>query len=442
VTVFFEEEGGNSNSNVASLPLAFRLMPETLEEFVGQEHILGPDRLLRRAILSDRISSLIFFGPPGTGKTALSKIIARRTSAHFVELNAVNVGVSELKEEMKAALYRRKTTGKRTIIFLDEIHHFNRLQQDILLPYVESGDIILIGITTENPYFYINHALLSRSLIFEFYKLKDRDLETIAYRALTDKEKGYGSLKIQMYEDALQYLIKYSDGDARRLLNGIEIGVLTTPPDKDGVIHFTLQVAEECIQKKSILYDRSGDEHYDTISAFIKSVRGSDPDAALYWLCKMLYAGEDPRYILRRLLILASEDIGNADPMALMLAASALSAIELVGMPEGELILAQVTIYLACAPKSNTSYLALKEARESVEKERTLEVPNHLKDGHLDSVGRGHGEGYKYPHDYEGHFVVQNYLPVDKIFYHPAEIGYEKEIKRRLEEWRKRKKAG
>jgi putative ATPase len=435
--MLFEEE---NKKMIDSVPLAFRLVPETLEEFVGQEHILGPDKLLRRAILSDRISSLIFFGPPGSGKTALAKIIAKRTTAHFVELNAVNIGVGELKEAISVALYRKKAEGKRTIILLDEIHHFNRLQQDILLPYVESGDIILIGITTENPYFYINHALLSRSLVFEFYKLKDKDLEVIAYRALTDKDRGFGNLKIEMHKDALQHLIKYSDGDARRLLNSIEIGVLTTPPEKDGVIHFTLQVAEESIQKKTVLYDRSGDEHYDTISAFIKSVRGSDPDAAIYWLCKMLYAGEDPRYILRRLLILASEDIGNADPMALALAASALSAVELVGMPEGKLILAQVTLYLACAPKSNASYLALKEAWDSIEKERTLEVPNHLKDSHLDSAKRGHGKGYKYPHDYSEHFVIQDYLPVDKIFYRPAEIGYEKEIKVRLEEWRKRKK--
>ncbi|GEM_PF-24923 len=415
-------------------PLALRMSPRTLDEFIGQEHILGKGKLLRRAIEADRISSLILFGPPGSGKSALAKIIASRTQAYFVELNAVSIGVETIRQEVTRALERKQISNKKTILLIDEIHHFNKLQQDALLPDVEKGNVILIGITTENPYFYVNQGIISRSLVFEFYPLKENDLEIIIKNALQDKEHGLGNLKIEMFPEALNHLIKTAEGDARRALNALEIGALTTSPNNQEVINFDLTIAEESIQKKAVLYDKHGDEHYDTISAYIKSLRGSDPDAALYWLAKMLYAGEDPRFIARRLIIAASEDVGNADPQALSIATSALQAIEFVGMPEAKIPLAQATVYIACAPKSNASYLAIEKAWEEVEKKKVVPVPNYLKDAHLNGEGRrGHGVGYKYPHDYPGHFVQQKYLPEEKKFYSPTDIGYEKEIKKRLE---------
>ncbi len=426
----FSEE---KKKEVEMQPLALRMAPRNLDEFVGQEHILGEGKLLRRAIESDRISSLILFGPPGTGKSALAKIIANRTQAHFVELNAVNIGVETLRQEIVFAQQRRQTSNKKTILLIDEIHHFNKLQQDALLPDVEKGNLTLIGITTENPYFYVNQGIISRSLVFEFYPLEEKDLEKIVKNALMDKERGFGKMKIEMSNEALEHLIKMSGGDARRVLNALEIGVLTTPADENGKINFDLKVAEESIQKKAILYDRQGDKHYDTISAYIKSLRGSDPDAALYWLAKMLYAGEDPRFIARRLIIAASEDIGNADPQALTIATATLQAVEFIGMPEAKIPLAQATIYLACAPKSNASYLAIEKAWEEIETKKTMPVPTHLKDAHLNGKNRrGHGVGYKYPHNYPGHYVEQTYLPEKKIFYQPTKAGFEKEISQRM----------
>ena len=422
-------------------PLALRVAPDSLDKFVGQEHILGNGKLLRRAIESDRLGSVIFYGPPGTGKSALAKIISKHTNSYFVESNAITIGVQDLRKIIRSAYQRKEINNKKTILLLDEIHHFNRIQQDVLLPDVEKGIIILIGITTENPYFYINSALLSRSLVFEFKPLKENEIKTIIDNALKDKNSGLGNYKIKITEDALNHIVKYSEGDARKSLNALEIGVLTTKPEKDGTIIFDINVAEESIQKKAILYDKTGDQHYDHISAFIKSVRGSDPDSALYWLAKMLSAGEDPRFIARRLVILASEDVGNADPQALSIAVACLHAVEFVGMPEAKIPLAQATIYISCAPKSNSSYLAICSAEEEIEKGPKREVPDQLKDAHLDSEKFGHGKGYKYPHNFKGHFVEQEYMPDRKIFYIPTEQGYEIEIKKRLEAWRNRKKS-
>ncbi len=427
---FFSEE---KKKTVEVQPLALRMAPLTLDEFIGQEHILGEGKLLRRAIESDRISSLILFGPPGSGKRALAKVIAKRTSAYFVELNAVNIGVDTLRQEIISAQQRRQVSQKKTILLVDEIHHFNKLQQDALLPDVEKGNITLIGITTENPYFYVNPGIISRSLVFEFCPLQEKDLEKIIKHTLTDQERGLGKMKFKMSEEAIKHLIQMAEGDARRVLNALEIGFLTTKPDKNGTTNFDLTVAEESIQKKAILYDRAGDEHYDTISAYIKSLRGSNPNAALYWLAKMLYAGEDPRFIARRLIIAASEDVGNADPQALTIATATLQAVEFVGMPEAKIPLAQATIYIACAPKSNASYLAIDRAWEEVEQKKTLPVPTHLKDAHLNGKDKlGHGVGYKYPHDYSGHYVEQEYLPEKMVFYEPTEMGFEKEIKQRM----------
>lgn len=427
---FFSEE---KKKTVEVQPLALRMAPRTLDEFVGQEHILGEGKLLRRAIESDRTSSLILFGPPGSGKSALAKVIAKRTSAYFVELNAVNIGVDTLRQEIISAQQRRQVSNKKTILLVDEIHHFNKLQQDALLPDVEKGNITLIGITTENPYFYVNPGIISRSLVFEFCPLQEKDLEKIIKHTLTDQERGLGKMKFKMSKEAIKHLIQMAGGDARRVLNALEIGFLTTKPDKNGTINFDLTVAEESIQKKAILYDRAGDEHYDTISAYIKSLRGSNPNAALYWLAKMLYAGEDPRFIARRLIIAASEDVGNADPQALTIATATLQAVEFVGMPEAKIPLAQATIYIACAPKSNASYLAIDRAWKEVEQKKTLPVPTHLKDAHLNGKDRlGHGVGYKYPHDYSGHYVEQEYLPEKMVFYEPTEMGFEKEIKQRM----------
>lgn len=399
-------------------PLAYRMCPRTLDEYAGQEHILGKGKLLRRAVEADRITSLILYGPPGTGKTALARVIADGTKAHFEWLNAATAGLDDLRKIINTAR-TRKSRGVRTILFLDEIHRFNKLQQDALLPDVEEGNITLIAATVENPFFYVNSALLSRSQIFELKPLSDDDILTILQNALKDKERGLGNLNIKIDEDALKHIAKTSDGDARKALSSLEIAAITTSPDKDSIIHITLLTAEESIQKKVVVYDKKGDQHYDTISAFIKSMRGSDPDAAIYYLAKMLYAGEDPRFIVRRIVICASEDVGEADPMALVLATSALKAVEFVGMPEARIPLAQATIYVAKAPKSNACYRAIEAAMEDIGREQTMEVPDHLKDANYPSAKKlGHGEGYKYPHDYGG-YVEQEYLPKKKKYYNP-----------------------
>lgn len=399
-------------------PLAYRMCPRTLDEYAGQEHILGKGKLLRRAVEADRITSLILYGPPGIGKTALARVIADGTKAHFEWLNAATAGLDDLRKIINTAR-TRKSRGVRTILFLDEIHRFNKLQQDALLPDVEEGNITLIAATVENPFFYVNSALLSRSQIFELKPLSDDDILTILQNALKDKERGLGNLNIKIDEDALKHIAKTSDGDARKALSSLEIAAITTSPDKDSIIHITLLTAEESIQKKVVVYDKKGDQHYDTISAFIKSMRGSDPDAAIYYLAKMLYAGEDPRFIVRRIVICASEDVGEADPMALVLATSALKAVEFVGMPEARIPLAQATIYVAKAPKSNACYRAIEAAMEDIGREQTMEVPDHLKDANYPGAKKlGHGEGYKYPHDYGG-YVEQEYLPKKKKYYNP-----------------------
>ncbi|GAQ95228.1 putative ATPase [Thermodesulfovibrio aggregans] len=399
-------------------PLAYRMMPRNLEEYVGQSHILSEGKLLRRAIDSDRITSLILYGPPGTGKTALARIIANKTKAHFQWLNATTLNIEEIRKQLYSAK-QRLSKGVKTILFIDEIHRLNRVSQDALLPDIEEGNIILIGATTENPFFYLNSALLSRSHVFELKPLSEEEIITILKRALNDRERGFGDLKIEITSEALLHLAKSSDGDARKALSALEIAVLTTEMDKDGVIRIDVKVAEESIQKKHIVYDRAGDEHYDTASAFIKSMRGSDPDATVYWLAKMIYAGEDPRFIARRIVIAASEDVGNADPMALVVATNAAQAVEFIGMPEARIILAQAAIYVANAPKSNACYRAIEEALKDIEKERTFQVPEHLKDAHYKGAKRlGHGKGYKYPHDYGG-YVEQDYLPLKKKYYKP-----------------------
>jgi len=399
-------------------PLAYRICPRTMDEYVGQEHILGRGKLLRRAIEADRIASLILFGPPGSGKTALARVIAEKTKAHFEWLNAATAGLDDLRKVIHAARMR-KAKGIRTILFLDEIHRFNKLQQDALLPDVEEGNVILIAATVENPFFYVNSALLSRSQVFELKPLSEGEILKVLNNALLDKDRGLGNLKVVIDEDALKHIAKMSDGDARRALSALEIAVLTTPPDERGSINITIQIAEESIQKKVIVYDRRGDQHYDTVSAFIKSMRGSDPDAAIYYLAKMLYAGEDPRFIARRIVICASEDVGNADPLALVIATSALRAVEFIGMPEARIPLAQAAIYVANAPKSNACYRAIEAALEDIKNEQTMEVPEHLKDSHYPGAKKlGHGKGYKYPHDYGG-YVEQEYLTKKKEYYRP-----------------------
>lgn len=411
------EESSESRENLQS-PLAYRICPDKLEEYIGQEHIMGEGRLLRRAIEADRISSLILYGPPGTGKTALARIIASRTKARFEWLNAATATLDDLRKVIKTSK-TLKSRGIKTILFLDEIHRFNKLQQDALLPDVEEGNIILIAATVENPFFYVNSALISRSQVFELKPLSEEDILKILHNALQNKERGLGSLKISADETALRHIAKMSDGDARRALSAIEIAVLTTPADNSGVIKIDLSTAEESIQKKSIVYDKKGDQHYDTISAFIKSMRGSDPDASIYYLAKMLYAGEDPRFIARRIVICASEDVGNADPMALVIAVSALKAVEFVGMPEARIPLAQAVTYIAKAPKSNASYIAIEKAMDDIKKEQTMEVPEHLKDSHYSGAEKlGHGKGYKYPHDYGG-YVEQDYLIKKKKYFNP-----------------------
>lgn len=420
-------------------PLASRLRPVTLEEVVGQQHIIGKDKLLYRAIKADKLSSVIFYGPPGTGKTTLAKVIAHTTSAEFTQINATSAGKKDMEEVVKKAQELQGMYQKKTILFIDEIHRFNKGQQDYLLPFVEDGTIILIGATTENPYFEVNSALISRSVIFELYPLEPEDIKTLIRRAVYDEEKGMGSYQAVIEEDALDFLADVCGGDARSALNAVELGILTTERSEDGKIHLTLQVAGECIQKRVVRYDKTGDNHYDTISAFIKSMRGSDPDAAVYYLAKMLYAGEDIRFIARRIMICASEDVGNADPMALTVAVSAAQAVERIGMPEAQIILSQAVTYVATAPKSNSATNAIFSAMESVKTQKTT-VPAHLRDAHYQGAGKlGRGIGYKYAHDYPGHYVEQQYLP-DEItgakFYEPGENGYEKEIRKWMNEIR------
>ena len=417
-------------------PLAARMRPRDLGEFVGQSHILGPGQLLRRAIEADRIQSLIFYGPPGTGKTSLAQIIARQTRSKFERLSGVESNVADMRRVLSAAGNRLENTGQSTILFVDEIHRFNKAQQDVLLPDVEGGVVRLIGATTHNPFFFVNSPLVSRSQIFELRPLGEEDLYGLLQRSLADKERGLGFMNIQAEEPALRHLAKLSDGDARKALNALEIAAVTTAPAPDGVIHLDLAVAEQSIQKKAVVYDDE-DAHYDTISAFIKSMRGSDPDAVLYWLAKMIHAGEDPRFIARRILIHAAEDVGLADPMALVLASAAFQAAEFVGWPEARIPLAEAAIYIATAPKSNSTVMAIGAAMKDVESGRTLPVPEHLRDASYRGAKRlGHGEGYQYPHDHPEHFVAQDYLGADKRYYEPTEQGVEKKIKERLEKWR------
>ena len=422
-------------------PLASRLRPTTLEEVVGQQHIIGKDKLLYRAIKADKLSSIIFYGPPGTGKTTLAKVIANTTSADFQQINATIAGKKDMEQIVAQAKNNLGMYHKKTILFVDEIHRFNKGQQDYLLPFVEDGTLILIGATTENPYFEVNGALISRSSVFELHPLSMEDVKTILKRAVYDVEKGMGSYHAEIDEDALEFLADIAGGDARNALNAIELGILTTQRSEDGKIHITLEVAQECIQKRVVRYDKTGDNHYDTISAFIKSMRGSDPDAAVYYLAKMLYAGEDIKFIARRMMICASEDVGNADPNALTVAVSAAQAVECVGMPEAQIILSHAATYIASAPKSNAACNAIFSAMESVKNVKTT-VPVHLQDAHYKgSANLGHGIGYKYAHDYPEHYVKQQYLPDeirDAVFYEPTEIGHEKNIKERLDRLRNR----
>ena len=418
-----------SQNMESEAPLASRLRPTTLDEVVGQQHIVGKDKLLYRAIKADKLSSIIFYGPPGTGKTTLAKVIAHTTSAEFMQINATSAGKKDMEEVITAAKNNQGMYGKKTILFIDEIHRFNKGQQDYLLPYVEDGTIILIGATTENPYFEVNGALLSRSVIFELKKLSKEDIRTLLLRAISDKEKGMGAYNAAIDDDALEFLADVSNGDARAALTALELGVLTTDRSEDGIIHITIDVASECIQKRVISYDKSGDNHYDTVSAFIKSMRGSDPDAAVYYLARMLYAGEDVKFIARRIMILASEDIG----MALTVAVSAAQAVERIGMPEAQIILAQAVTYMASAPKSNSAVNAISRAMNVVGRTKTPPVPTHLQDAHYKSAEKlGHGLGYKYAHNYKNHYVKQQYLPdglTDEVFYEPSENGYEATIR-------------
>lgn len=420
-----------------SAPLAARMRPRELAEFAGQSHILAPGQLLRRAIEADRIQSLIFYGPPGTGKTSLAQIIARQTKSKFVRLSGVESNVGDLRRELASATNRLANAGQFTILFIDEIHRFNKAQQDVLLPDVESGVVRLIGATTHNPFFFVNSPLVSRSQVFELQPLSENELYNLLCRALADPDRGLGYLKIKADEAALRHLARVSDGDARKGLNSLEIAALTTPPSPDGLIRIDMASAEQSIQRKAVVYDADGDAHYDTISAFIKSMRGSDPDAALYWLAKMIHAGEDPRFIGRRIVICAAEDVGLADPMALILAQAALQASEFVGWPEARIPLAEATVYIATANKSNSAYMAIDAALEDVRSGRTIPVPMHLRDASYKGAERlGHGKGYQYAHDHEGHYVVQDYLGVNRRFYEPTDQGVEKKIKERVERWR------
>jgi putative ATPase len=413
------------------------MRPRTLDEYAGQAHILAPGQLLRRAIEADRIQSLIFYGPPGTGKTSLAQLIAARTRNRFERLSGVESNVADMRRVLASAAHRLANTGQPTILFVDEIHRFNKSQQDVLLPDVEAGTIRLIGATTHNPFFFVNSPLVSRSQIFELRPLAEDDLLGLLRRALADPDRGLGHLRLRADDDALRHLARVADGDARKCLNALEIAVLTTPPGPDGFVRVTLAAAEQSIQKKAIVYDGDGDAHYDTISAFIKSMRGSDPDAALYWLAKMIHAGEDPRFITRRVVICAAEDVGLADPMALVLANAAHQAAEFVGWPEARIPIAEAAIYIATAHKSNTAYAAIDAALEDVRSGRTLPVPQHLRDGHYAGAEKlGHGKGYQYAHAHPGNFVAQDYLGAEKRYYEPTEQGVEKKIKERLDRWR------
>ena len=422
-----------TNTMKQESPLASRMRPETLDQVVGQKHIVGPGTLLYRAIKADQLGSIIFYGPPGTGKTTLAKVIAHTTKAEFCQINATVAGKKNMEEVVQKAKDTLGMYGRRTILFVDEIHRFNKSQQDYLLPFVEDGTLILIGATTENPYFEVNGALLSRSRIFELKALEKEDILELLHRAVTDVEKGMGSYRAVLDEDAADFLADVANGDARAALNALELGVLTTPRAEDGKIHIDLEVAQECIQKRAVRYDKDGDNHYDTISAFIKSMRGSDPDAAVYYLGRMLYAGEDIKFIARRIMIHAAEDVGMADPQALNVAVSAAQAVERIGMPEARIILAEAVIYIASAPKSNSVISAIDQAMEAVRTEKTRPVPVHLKDTHYKGAEKlGHGAGYLYPHDFPGHYVKQQYLPdgmEGRTFYHPSDEGFEKEVK-------------
>lgn len=438
----FEDKKTVEKAKKAPAPLAVRMRPKTLEDFVGQEHILGEGKLLRRAIEADRVSSLILYGPPGTGKTTLAYLISNITKSHVEKINATTSNVAEMRAILNRAKDRMKLDGKRTIFFIDEIHRFTKAQQDVLMPDIEEGNPILIGATIHNPYFSIISPLISRSQVFELKKLTEDNIKEILIRALRDREKGLGAMNVEAEKEALRHIAKRSEGDARRALNALEVGVLTTRPDEKEVVHFDLKAAEESIQKKAVFYDKDEDGHYDTISAFIKSMRGSDPDAALYWLAKMIYAGEDPRFLARRIVICAAEDVGNADPQALVVANAAFQISEFVGMPEARIPLAQATVYIASAPKSNAAYLGIEKALKDVEEAQVQEVPDHLKDSTGDGKGRfGHGEGYKYAHDYDGHYVEQDYMPEKKRYYMPTTIGYEKKIKDWLDHLRRRKEG-
>ncbi len=419
-------------------PLAARMRPRSLDEFVGQEHFLGPGKMLRRMLTADRISSLIFYGPPGSGKTALAHVIARHTQCIFRGLNAVAAGTKEVREVLEEARAELETTGRRTILFVDELHRFNRAQQDVLLPDVEEGRVILLGATTQNPFFAVNSPLLSRSQIFSFQPLKREQVRQLLERALADKERGLGGIEVQADSAALDFLAEICDGDARRALTALEIGVLSVSARP---VHFTLDVAQESIQRKVMDFDPTGDAHYDLASAFIKSMRGSDPDAAVYWLARMLESGEDPRFIARRVIICASEDVGNADPQALVVAAAAVQACEFVGLPECQLALSQAVLYIATAPKSNASTVAIGKAREDVRSGRTLPVPTHLRDGHYQGAAElGHGKGYQYSHNAPDGWVDQEYLPEQRLYYEPTDRGYEATIKARLDKLRQRRK--
>ncbi len=427
-----------SSTQERESPLASRLRPTTLDEVVGQKHIIGKDKLLYRAIQADQLGSIIFYGPPGTGKTTLAKVIACTTSANFRQINATVAGKKDMEEVVNEAKDALGMYGKKTILFVDEIHRFNKGQQDYLLPFVEDGTLILIGATTENPFFEVNGALLSRSRIFELKSLEKEDIRELIGRAVYDTEKGMGSYNAVIDEDAADFLADAANGDARAALNAVELGILTTERDpSDGKIHITLEAAQECIQKRAVRYDKNGDNHYDTISAFIKSMRGSDPDAAVYYLARMLYAGEDIKFIARRIMICASEDVGNADPQALTVAVSASQAVERIGMPEAQIILAQAVTYVATAPKSNAAVCAIGEAMEAVRSQKTMPVPVHLQDSHYKGSAKlGHGEGYRYAHDYPNHYVRQQYLPdgmEGQTFYHPADSGYERHIREHMQ---------
>lgn len=414
-------------------PLASRMRPSTLEEVVGQQHIIGEDKLLYRAIKADKFKSIIFYGPPGTGKTTLAKVIANTTKGEFTQLNATVSGKKDMEEVVAKAKETLGMYGRKTILFVDEIHRFNKSQQDYLLPFVEDGTVVLIGATTENPYFEVNRALISRSAIFELKPLTKEDIKKLIVRAVTNTEKGMGAYNAVIDDDAAEFLADVSNGDARSALNAVELGVLTTEPSADGKIHIDMQTASECIQKRNVGYDKDGDNHYDTISAFIKSMRGSDPQAAVYYLARMLYAGESVTFIARRIMICAAEDVGNADPRALQVAVATAEAVHQLGMPEARIPLAQAAIYVACAPKSNAAYLAIDRALEIVKNQRTYEVPAYLKDAHYSGAKElEHGVGYKYAHDYDKHYVKQQYLPdeiKDMVFYEPSDNGYEKNIK-------------